>query len=559
MKNQLLLCLLCFSFLAKGQFLNSNFNDLETADCPWNDTITILQPDHWTLYQTTDGTWDGPIDSTRCIEVIDSPNWGMDIDLSQIDPNRPLFVRYIGIGPLFQIPITENALYNTGVFIKPLAETGLNQNLDCENGLCTGLIVGIQVPDETGDSTNLRIYNIPSTPTGNTDYIECIPTENFPNENYLKEFIYKISVDTSSIPNEDFLISIGGAFLEHQFSVNWITSIFIDEGFWDGASYNADIWQIPGFSDNNLVIYQGSEYPSADNPFFLEPELGYNPSEQVDININIAGAKLQFQPFAHIRSGLVAGSDSLRHNLNLINNGNYCTSFIELIFDENTNYVHGTGTVDFNDQSSCFQFRSGSKLKVANGESFHYAYDGIGALLLRSGSQIELGKNSKFYFNGTLFLRQDEATTKEEISITLNPGNILEFEENARLFADEITPGGASLNIYMNGGTLIADHLSAEERSHLNLIYPPVSPTINENFELSPNPVQNDLQISYTSRHSANIQVQITDALGKNWDMQLFEAEKGINNWTISTQKLPDGIYYLTVHEKATKVFLVMH
>jgi hypothetical protein len=42
---------------------------------------------------------------------------------------------------------------------------------------------------------------------------------------------------------------------------------------------------------------------------------------------------LEIQPFTHLRGALVQGSDTLRHILNLVNNGgNFCLNFLDLIF-----------------------------------------------------------------------------------------------------------------------------------------------------------------------------------------------------------------------------------
>ena len=82
MKTLFLLSFLLSPILLQAQIPNSNLKDLSAIPCPFDSSVEVAQPDYWRLYQTLDGNWDGPIDSTICISVeqISSLYGGIRVD-----------------------------------------------------------------------------------------------------------------------------------------------------------------------------------------------------------------------------------------------------------------------------------------------------------------------------------------------------------------------------------------------------------------------------------------------------------------------------------------------
>ena len=64
---------------------------------------------------------------------------------------------------------------------------------------------------------------------------------------------------------------------------------------------------------------------------------------------------------------------------------------------------------------------------------------------------------------------------------------------------------------------------------------------------LFPNPAKDELHINFTSFETENIQLSITDILGKTVLKQDFESKQGENNILLQIDKLQTGYYFLTI------------
>ncbi|MGB1207214.1 MAG: T9SS type A sorting domain-containing protein [Chitinophagales bacterium] len=66
-------------------------------------------------------------------------------------------------------------------------------------------------------------------------------------------------------------------------------------------------------------------------------------------------------------------------------------------------------------------------------------------------------------------------------------------------------------------------------------------------INLYPNPAKDELHITFTSFETENIQLSITDILGKTVLQQDFESKQGENNILLQLDKLQTGYYFLTI------------
>ena len=74
------------------------------------------------------------------------------------------------------------------------------------------------------------------------------------------------------------------------------------------------------------------------------------------------------------------------------------------------------------------------------------------------------------------------------------------------------------------------------------------------NLMIFPNPMQNDMSISFDVYEQKNIIANIFDVLGRNVHNETFETQLLHNQKDISVSKLEAGIYFLTMStDKSTK------
>ena len=165
---------------------NYNFSLFETITCPFDSTKTITTYQDWLIYQTLDGSWNGVVDSTRCIGLSGVPGEG--ISLQDADLSRPVFVR-CKLNDNNKLGLESNQIYSAraGNYTWILG-IDLVTGTGCPDNLCSGLLIGIEIPDSTGAGTVIRWHtDIPDDNSLNTSYFEtCVVTE-YLEENYLRE------------------------------------------------------------------------------------------------------------------------------------------------------------------------------------------------------------------------------------------------------------------------------------------------------------------------------------------------------------------------------------
>ena len=541
----LLFCLLCLSSNLSAQYLfNNYFAQFEKQPCPFSPGDTVNWPARWQLYQTTDGHWDGPIDSTRCITG--SPynsNYSLKIELKQIDPERPLFIRAV-MDTLPAAVLLPNDLFNVYInaFLNP-ATVPLLSGEDCPDQLCSGALIGIAIPDEQGlpggatrFQTGLLSFFSPNPNVCYVNSESCFPTERFDGQ-YFREFILKFTFDsTANLGNTSLVVSHVDLMqaVDPFFGIGYITDI---PAYMNPINvYNVSS-PSPGDA-NYLGLYTAPSYPGPQNLSYIEARPVPNVSVPQDITLTVEPWQtLEMQPFAQFRGGLVTGSDTLRHQFTLQNDGgDICLSFVDLIFDGGDAYHHAGGTVNVNNSYSCLQFKNGSEMRVKEGASLHYGKNGAGMLVICANSTIVLERNATLVLDAILQISEcNDALPPSQIFMDLPPGAQLIFTENAWLTNRFSKQKQMQLNVRMLGGTLDDSALDPESKSLIRRIYPEPSPTLADNVQLLPNPFGGQLQLRYLAGADEPLRLRWFNVQGSLAREELFQMQKGWN------ERKPEG------------------
>jgi hypothetical protein len=66
---------------------------------------------------------------------------------------------------------------------------------------------------------------------------------------------------------------------------------------------------------------------------------------------------------------------------------------------------------------------------------------------------------------------------------------------------------------------------------------------------LYPNPATDAIHISVNTSETANLQIVLTDATGRQVARRPATTQPGTNTFNISTAKLPAGVYYMGLYD----------
>ncbi len=527
---------------------NGGFNNVESRPCPYHAETEVRWPVDWAIYQTTNGLWDGPIDSSRCISV-EGGGFNPVIPLSQVDPGLPLFIRSTNIN---SSALQPNFTYLATSSVQPATGAILQTGNDCAGELCSGIKTIVNIPAEEPGERAARAYSgsLDSDPV--FAYMEaCITTERFESQ-FLEEFIIKFTFEPGAdLAGEDISLFYSG--VEPAWGgVDTFSTIVFPEWTNTGTVYEGHIIDVippQSFGAVYLGLYADTTYPGPQAISYIEafPE-EEAPLPQVLNLITDDFASLYFQPFTQLRGGLAAGSDSLRHEVNIISNGaSYCIgSIIDLVFDGTVNFVYQGGQLNFNGPTSCLMFLNGSELRVGDGQSLHYGSDGEGILGLGLGSWLVLGKGSRMEVNNRVVLWNHELSPGNQAYVALGPGQELVFGPRSSLERIGFTEEGIRLNVYMNGGHLDDTHLSPAEQALIKRIYPPQGEPSPLQPVISPNPSGQVLSWSVHLPFPQEVRWEVCNLLGQPL---LAGEEQGLpGRHTVATPLgLPAGSYVLTI------------
>lgn len=558
----ILLC--CFSTTIQGQDYSTHFHQFIQDDCPYGQPGIQIRPDDWDIYQTIDGFWDGVADSTRCISA--EPLWpgsGMKIALDQINPAEPIFIRVRAteLAPL--LPLQANWVYNLTACTDMYPDTiSWLKGTDCEQGICSGALVGIAIPDSFGVPGAATRFQTGFAKIegagfcGGAGIETCFPTEYFGDQR-LKEIILKFSFSPGANLSGKYL-NIQNLYINGQIlpPPGYVTEVKAQPFHYSNGEYTMNISETANGSFNFLMLYTASTYPDNNHQSYIEAAPAQNSSQQQVINLEVNEYQsLEIQPFTNLRGALVEGSDSVRHIANLVNmGGDFCVNFLDFVVSGGGEYRHGGGHITMQNPRSCMQFRTGSALRVLEGSTLYYGNDGAGMLVLCPSSTLALERNATLVMDGLLNLTHcKEDLGDQQVYMDLPLGAKLFFTQNARI-SNEFSLGQQTfLNVRMLGGTLDDAALALADRELIRRVYPKTSGSFGDNLRLSPNPFEEVLTLSYLSENEETLRLAWTNLSGQTILAETFHAQKGMNEWQPVTPASA-GMYLLTILGESGKI-----
>ncbi len=539
---------------AQSGYFFSEFLPLIQVPCPFNANVQVKKPVDWLIYQTQDGLWEGSVDSSRCISVSDNLSTnGIYISLDQIDPEKPLFVRYESDN-LGDFPLQPNYLFSAFACVDFYPDTFLFlTGTNCPEGICSGMFIGIAIPDSNFIPNEATRYHtaLANKPLAFCAIESCFPSENF-QEQYLRRLILKFSFPPG--------IDLSGKRLNLTYlavePVIWGDPGMIFEAkaqpqHWNGVSYDIPVADASdlGFQLFYLMRYNAPTYPSPQHQAYVEAAPVPNTPEPKTINLIVDQFEtLEIQPYTNFRGALVAGSDSVRHTANLVNMGaDFCLNFIDLIFTGGDEYRHGGGHISMNHPRSCMQFRHGSKIRVLEDATLHYGNEGAGMLMLCADAGIALERNATLVMDGMLSLTEcNDSPEPQFVEMDLPLGAKLVFTENAVLTNQFSQFQQLKLKVRMMGGSIDDSALSPEEKDLILREYPSPSPVFAENVQVFPNPFHDKPSLQYLAAEAEIIQLSWFRMDGNLLLTERQQAEKGLNLWPLEGPNSA-GVYQLVL------------
>lgn len=143
----------------------------------------------------------------------------------------------------------------------------------------------------------------------------------------------------------------------------------------------------------------------------------------------------------------------------------------------------------------------------------------LSCLITGVNAQNTLGVNEK---NGT----QTSFTFKSIRKLTFQPGNLIVNKTDGNMSTYELSD---IRNLSFENLTTNVSVIDSQK---------------NSNIMLYPNPVKDQLQISYNSSKAGILQIEIVDLQGKVLNQQKISSQKGTNHSIIYVVQLHAGLYF---------------
>ncbi len=560
--NFLFLCLFCTT-AAFGQFYYLTFfSPFDTLPCPFDNSQTLIIPQGWYLYQTTDDTWEGPVDSSRCISVEPVGVFGQSrIDLEQIDPQKALFARAKASEFAGMDNLEPNYLYNANISFH-VSDTAVIpvDGTNCVEDVCTGLFTAIAVPGTERIQTGLLNNGNYPPDYLYRDVTTCFPTEYFFNQQ-MKEFVLKFRFPSGTDLAGHYLYMDYASIEPANSTPGLVTEVTAGPDNYNSTTGEYDINiadAVSGggfFYENFILQYTAPTFPSAQNPSYVVGSIDPNSPEQEVINLVVTPFQaLEIQPFTYLIGALVAGSDTLRHQVNLVNNGgDICLNFVDFVVDGGDEFRHGGGSLYMNNAFSCMQFRHESALRVLEGATLHYGNSGAGMLALCAGSTIALERNATLVVDCILNLAEcNDAIPPQQLYMDLPPGSKLIFTDRARLTNRFSQGQQMHLNVRMLGGEIDDAALAPEDRELIRRVYPEPSRDFADNVAITPNPFVDVLTLHYLAGNPESVTLRWTNVNGQFIRKETLDAVRGPNEWQPAMPEAA-GVYLLAVEGESGK------
>ncbi len=547
MKQLATLILYLIPIAISCQFYNINTFEVEEVPCTTDPSTMVFKYANWELYQTEDDNWNGKRYEGSCPDLTEGQfgtRTNYQLDLSTIDHTKPLFLAYKeeGLNTSYNFPANNVTSFDASLY-EPSGPSILLGS-DCLNDICSGVIIRSVHIDPTLSADSLFCTGIfPFQEKASNSY--CWATEKT-FENKITDIIYKIAINE---PSTSTLTPASVNFFEGWETPNILSALIYhipeahnNQGIYDITVYDLD----ENFdSSNSLVTHNVPGLPSSSNQSFTEIQPELNPTEAATINLNVSDyTNLNFQKFSHLIGGLIEGSDTERHNLNIILESNQCLFIVELIGTGGTNFKFSGGQFEFNDVNACLQLRDKSSLIIDENEVVRFGQNGIGNLNLRSGSNVILEAQSEMTFDGKLFLNSfDGYRGTENIHVDLQPNSHLTFTEKAKVIND-LSEEIQYLYVHMNGGDIDISKLSEEDKRKIILVFPENSENVNINSYIFPNPCSGQVNI-YNTRQLLLDEVILLDMNGQRVLNKRLNSDQVKSSIDISD--LTSGMYLLNV------------
>ncbi|PHN05587.1 T9SS type A sorting domain-containing protein [Flavilitoribacter nigricans] len=568
MKKTLFLLLLYAAsthlLLAQSTFIpNANFILKEEIPCPFNPDVSVLWPTDWMIYQTLDDTWMGTIDSTRCISGKVGQNGVFVLDLSQIDPDRSLFVRQT-VAEEDEIILKSDFVYELGAQVSMGSNDSLLVGNFCEDNICSGVILSVEIPNEAGDGVTHRLntanFSVPAA-NGFSFAQSCFVTEYFPDGNILKDIVMKFKFDDEVLDSDLSIFIIGTS--TPLYGINRVEELVFPQSTFTGESYSANIREVvqpdnPSDDAPYLFVHDSEVYPAMGNVTYIEgrPEVPVDEPVQLRAVFH-ADQSIHFQPYTELRGALVEAGDTARHQLTLVGDGvEFCfPSFVELVVGDGAEIEFRSGNIHFGGPNSCIMLREGGRIGIPDNTRFVYG-NGVGALGLDKGGTIRIGSGSELVINNTAILPNYLDGPDRQFYMELNPGSRLTFGEDSRLIRKgHVEDGHMLFNVYMKGGILDDSRLSARDRRLINRIYPEETKMEADWLRIQGNPSRTNLRLLVEARASdPTIDWTIRDLNGRALRSGQFEPLPGMNRQEISLGSLSGGMYLLEVQRSSERL-----
>ena len=553
MKYLIAAFLLAFSFSSHAQFNVVKLPAFDTTSkaCANNPGKKIITFKQWEGYQTLNNKWDGPRDTSACFNIARN-NYDPSIDFAEVQNDKAVFIRAM-LNDSNKIALDSNELYHYRVyFYFPSELIGkIDTSANCPDNVCSGVLIGIQIPADSGKGTAMRWY--PAKLNSITQEVNlCISTERFPKGNFLREIIYilkplqSLSIGRASIYN----------YYGFQYSRFKLLQIRKIEAPLVGNKYIFDPRNLPvqSWKNNLLLMYNDSTYPSAQNLSFVEVQPTPNTVEvqNVEILLNY-DYTLNSQPFVRLR-GAKTLADSTRHNFTIINKGGdlcWKQDFVEVLLFNGDSYIHRSGNIEFEGKSSCFMLGHGGKLHVDDNSYLMYGRGGSGVLALKTGALLEIGRNATLEIGNTVqmleFPWEKEA---QQIYMSLDKGATLRFVKGAKLSNKYSKDKTMMLNVYMNGGVLDDSGLSDEDRKLIRRLAPNIASGAKR-LQAAENPFNENLNFYYASAAAGALNIQLYNSLGQQIKNENLNLEPGNNAISLNATDIKSGLYILKTTDSA--------
>ncbi len=478
----------------------------------YNDILT-----NWEAYQTEDNSWQGTHLEGQCLLYN-----GYEIILDGYDHTRAVFLRYLG--PPIQVPVNAVCTFRAvGMSESSVDFWDIDQ---CMDGICQGVIAGIEVPDDPADEDDdpemrwhpLEMYATnPLAESAGDRQFGCFGSERF-EEQYLKEIILRLnpvqglsglSCSLSSFRYAAWIPSL------QDYSVNGNNEVSL----WDNALAINDLPAFPSESSVDTIFFQ---------PF-------NNPDQQQTITVLIDGgySSLTFQPFTMISGGPVEGNPLLHHPLHIVaDQGNVCISeFWGDVVSNPGETLQLIGADLLMNRHSCFRFVTGATLMIGPDTDYLYGKHGSGMLALHSGAKVVLLEESAFTLNTTLVLFDNSwEESPHFIHIYLRPGQIWRFGPLAHI--DNRSEGDAMKVIFhLEGGLLDLGILSPEERRHIEVITPAEESPLRVLRTIPSG--EGEWIVEFNAHQQGEMHAEAFDLSGKLIYSQAVHAESGYNQFRL--------------------------